>query len=79
VSLSDTSYLILDWKSGKEDVLQNNISNQLRVYALKMLLKKGLTSLEGMHIEAYEIYLKNMNAYGGVLTQNDITTIITKI
>ncbi|MDR2190609.1 MAG: hypothetical protein LBP53_05490 [Candidatus Peribacteria bacterium] len=79
MSLSDTSYLILDWKSGKEDVLQNNISNQLRVYALKMLLKKGLTSLEGMHIEAYEIYLKNMNAYGGVLTQNDITTIITKI
>ena len=39
-TFSDTDFLILDWKSGKEEVLDNNISDQLKVYALKMLLKK---------------------------------------
>ena len=44
-----------------------------------MLLKKGITSLDGMRIEAYEVYLGSMNAYGGVLTQQDIDDIIAKI
>jgi hypothetical protein len=69
----------LDRKSGKEDFLIDNISDQLKVYALKMLLKKKKTSLEGMKIDAYEIYLGSMNAYGGTITQEQIDSIITKI
>ena len=32
-----------------------------------------------MRIEAYEVYLNSMNAYGGVITQQDIDDIIVKI
>ena len=71
--------MIIDWKSGKEDFLNEGISDQLKVYALKMLLKKGITSLDGVRIEAYEVYLGSMNAYGGVITQKDIDDIIAKI
>jgi hypothetical protein len=45
------NYLILDRKSGKEDILNEGISDQLKVYALKRLLKKGTTTLEGNKIE----------------------------
>lgn len=76
---SDTEYLVVDWKSGKEDVLQEWIPDQLKVYALKMLLKKGYTSLSGVRIEAYEVYLNTMTAYGGVLKQEDIDGVVAKI
>ena len=79
VTFSDTDFLILDWKSGKEEVLDNSISDQLKVYALKMLLKKWFTSLNGIKIEAYEIYLDSMNSYGWILKQEDIDWIIEKI
>jgi hypothetical protein len=79
VTFSDTDFLILDWKSGKEEVLDNTISDQLKVYALKMLLKKGFTSLNWIKIEAYEVYLDSMNSYGGILKQEDIDWIIEKI
>ena len=79
VTFSDTEYLILDWKSGKEDVLNEGLSDQLKVYALKMLLKKGTTSLDGMKIEAYEVYLSTMRSHGGFVTQQDIDDIIAKI
>lgn len=79
VTFSDTDYLILDWKSGKEDVLDNSISDQLKVYALKMLLKRWTTSLTWIKIEAYEVYLNSMNSYGWVLKQEDIDWIISKI
>jgi hypothetical protein len=55
--MSDTAYVILDWKSGKEDFLVEGISNQLKVYALKMLLKKGKITTESVQIDAYEVYL----------------------
>jgi hypothetical protein len=79
VIFSDTDYLLLDRKSGKEDVLSEGISNQLKVYALKMLLKKGLTSLNGIRMEAYEIFLNTMNTHGGNIAQADIESIIAKI
>ena len=79
VVFSDTDFLILDWKSGKEEVLDNSVSNQLKVYALKTLLKKWLTSLDWINIEAYEVYLDSMNSYGGILKQEDIDWIIEKI
>ena len=40
VEKNNGAFLILDWKSGKEEVLDNSVSDQLKVYALKMLLKK---------------------------------------
>lgn len=79
VTFSDTDFLILDWKSGKEEVLDNSISDQLKVYALKMLLKKWFTSLNGIKIEAYEVYLDSMNSYWWILKQEDIDWIIEKI
>ncbi len=44
-----------------------------------MLLKKGYTSLSGVRIEAYEVYLNTMTAYGGVLKQEDIDGVVAKI
>ena len=79
VTFSDTDFLVLDWKSGKEEVLDNSVSNQLKIYALKMLLKKWLTSLNWVKIEAYEVYLDSMNAYWGILKQDDIDDIISKV
>lgn len=79
VTFSDTDYLIVDWKSGKEEVLDNEVSDQLKLYALKMLLKKWITSLDGIKIEAYEVYLNSMNSYGWILKQGDIDGIIEKI
>jgi hypothetical protein len=79
VTFSDTDFLILDWKSGKEDITNEGVSDQLKIYALKMLLKKGISTMDGMRIEAHEVYLQNMRTYGGVLTQQDIDEVIAKI
>ncbi|GHW02752.1 hypothetical protein AGMMS50249_5380 [candidate division SR1 bacterium] len=79
VTISNTDYIILDWKSGKEDITADEISNQLKVYALKMLIKKGSTNMEGIRIEAHEVYLQSMNSHGGILKQQDIDDIITRI
>ena len=79
VTFSDTDFLIIDRKSGKEEVLDNSISNQLKLYALKMLLKKWLKSLNWIKIEAYEVYLDSMNSYWGILKQEDIDWIIETI
>ncbi len=35
--------------------------------------------MDGMNIEAHEVYLQNMRTYGGTLVQQDIDDIITKI
>lgn len=77
--MSENEYIILDRKSGKEDVLSENISDQLKIYALKLLLKKGITSLDGLRIEASEVFLTTMNTHGGSVSQADIDGIIAKI
>lgn len=79
ITFSDTDYLIIDWKSGKEEILDNVVSDQLKLYALKMLLKKWLTSLDGVKIEAYEVYLNSMNSYGWIIKQEDIDNVIQKM
>lgn len=40
VIFDDNTYLILDWKSGKEGFETSGVADQLKVYVLKMLLKK---------------------------------------
>ena len=79
ITFSDTDYLIIDWKSWKEELLDNVVSDQLKLYALKMLLKKWLTSLDGVKIEAYEVYLNSMNSYWGIIKQEDVDNIIQKM
>lgn len=79
VVFSDVDFLILDWKSGKEDVLQSWIPDQLKLYALKKLLKMRRTDISWIRIEVYEVYLNSMNKYGGIVTQQDIDDIIAKI
>lgn len=79
VVIDDNNYLILDWKSGKEPFESDWISDQLKVYALKMLLKKWTLTLGDVKIQAYEVYLPSMQSRGGDLIQKDIDDVIQKI
>ena len=73
-------YFILDWKSGKEPNDLFGVSDQLKVYALKLLLNlHKKTSLEGFDITAYEVYLPEKTSYWGEVSQWDIDDIIHKI
>ena len=60
VVLSGDSYLILDRKSGKEKLDQDDITDQLKIYALKMLLNQQRRELESTKIHVEEIYLPSM-------------------
>lgn len=75
----DNNYLILDWKSGKESLDVSGITDQLRMYALKILLKQGEAKVENRHIDVYEIYLPSLHEKSGTIQQEDIDNIITKI
>jgi len=79
VIFDDNTYLILDWKSGKEGFETSGVADQLKVYVLKMLLKKWSTKMWDMAIKAYEIYFPSMNVLGGEVTQEDIDGVIQKI
>jgi hypothetical protein len=68
----ENNYLILDWKSGKESLDVSGITDQLRMYALKILLKQKNTQLEGRNIDVYEIYLPSLHEKSGKIEQNDI-------
>lgn len=73
-------YIILDWKSGKTPLNQVGISDQIKVYALKILLKNHQKpELKNFKIQGYEIYLPNLQNYWGTIQQNDIDEIIKKI
>jgi hypothetical protein len=75
----ENNYLILDWKSGKESLDISWITDQLRVYALKTLLKQKSTKLWDRNIEVHEVYLPSLNEKSGSVEQNDIEHIINKI
>lgn len=79
VIFDDNNYLILDWKSGKERFESDWISDQLKVYVLKMLLKKGTKDISDLKIKAYEVFFPSMNMVGGDIIQEDIDGIIAKI
>lgn len=79
VIFDDKNYLILDRKSGKESFESEGVSDQLKVYVLKMLLKKWTTKMNDIVIKAYEIYLPSMNAVGGEVMQKDVDEVIQKI
>ncbi len=72
-------YLILDWKSGKEDIQTSGITDQLKVYGLKVLLKQWTQDIGDRTIHMDEIYLPWMHSKWWTLTQEDINNIIEKI
>lgn len=80
VVLWDKKFYILDWKTGKQPFNPLGITDQLKVYALKLLLKsKWEAKLDGYQIFAYEVYLPSLSVYGGELQEQDITDIVNKI
>ena len=79
VVLAEDNYVILDWKSGKEKLDQDDITDQLKIYALKMLLNRKHRELGNIKIQVEEVYLPSMQTKGGQITQKNIDSIITKI
>lgn len=80
VIFSENKYLILDWKSGKEPQGAIDTSDQVKIYALKLLMKKHKKpELWSTEIEGYEIYLPSIHQIWGKIQQNDIDEIIEKI
>ena len=79
VVLGENNYVILDWKSGKEKLDQDDITDQLKIYALKMLLNKKHRELGDIKIQVEEVYLPSMQSKGGPITQTNIDSIISKI
>ncbi|HMS90826.1 MAG TPA: PD-(D/E)XK nuclease family protein, partial [Candidatus Absconditabacterales bacterium] len=52
VVISDNKYLIIDRKTGQEKMDTENISEQLKIYALKLLLKSNI-DIQNVDIEVY--------------------------
>ncbi len=78
VVFSDDKYLIIDWKTGQEKLESDDITDQLKVYALKTLMKTK-RPLEELTIETYEVYLPSLRHVGGYITQSHIDAIIQKL
>lgn len=77
--LGEESFLILDWKSGKEKLDQDDMTDQLKIYALKILLNKKRRQLGDTKIHVEEVYLPSMQSKGGFITQKDLDDVIQKI
>ena len=78
VVISDNKYLIIDRKTGQEKMDTENVSEQLKIYALKLLLKSNI-DIENVDIEVYEVYLPSLHQIGGKVEKADIDHIIQKL
>ncbi len=78
VVFSDNKYLILDRKTGQEKMDTDGVSEQLKIYALKLILKSNI-NIENADIEVYEIYLPSLHQVGGKIEKADIDGIIKKL
>ncbi|MCX6824501.1 MAG: PD-(D/E)XK nuclease family protein [candidate division SR1 bacterium] len=78
VVISDNKYLIIDRKTGQEKMDSDGVSEQLKIYALKMLLKSNI-KIENVEIEAYEVYLPSLHQIGGKIEKADIDHIVEKL
>lgn len=78
VVISDNKYLIIDRKTGQEKMDSDWVSEQLKIYALKMLLKSNI-KIENVEIEAYEVYLPSLHQIGGKIEKADIDHIVEKL
>ena len=62
VVFDNNHYLIIDRKSGKEDIDNTGISDQIKIYALKLLLKmRG--DINNVEINGYEVYLPSLHSF----------------
>ena len=62
VIFDEKKYLIIDWKSGQEK-MDDGVSDQLKIYALKLLLK-GNIAIENVEMSGYEVYLPSLKEIG---------------
>lgn len=76
----DKKYIIYDWKSGRIPQKDPNlISDQLKVYAYKVLQKIWLENLDNIDVWAYEVFLKWIVKFGWKITKQDLLDIEQKI
>jgi len=76
----DKKYIIYDRKSGKIPQKDpNSISDQLKVYAYKILQKIWLENLDSIDVQAYEVFLKWLVKFGGKITKQDLLDIEQRI
>ncbi len=78
VVFSDNKYLIIDRKTGQEKLDTDWVSDQLKIYALKLILKAKI-DIDTVDIEWYEIYLPSLHKRGGKIEKSDIDGIIEKL
>ncbi len=78
VIFSDNKYLIIDRKSGQEKMDSDWPSDQLKIYALKTILKSR-TPIDDVDIEWFEVYLPSLHEIGGKIAKTDIDYIINKL
>ena len=78
VVFSDNKYLIIDRKTWQEKMDTDWTSDQLKIYALKTLLK-ARTDIDTVEIEGYEVYLPSLNKIGSKIEKTDIEYIIQKL
>lgn len=78
VVFSDNRYLIIDRKTGQEKIDTDWTSDQLKIYALKTLLKSRI-NIDDIEMEWYEVYLPSLHEIGGKIEKKDIDTIVDKL
>jgi len=75
----DGVYYIYDWKSwSKKDVSEDTISDQLKVYACRLLKNMGKT-MNDVKIKAYEVYVPSMDVIWWDVVASDVEYIRWKI
>lgn len=79
VIMWENKYIIIDRKSWKENLDDEWVPDQIKVYALKMLIKKGEIELKDLDIKWYEVYLPSLKEIGWDITAKDIEDIKNKI
>ena len=76
----DKKYIIYDRKSGKiPEKSPNSISDQLKIYAYKILQKVGLERIDHLDVQAYEVFLKWIVKFGWKITKQDLLDIEQKV
>lgn len=78
VVFEEKKFMIIDWKSGHEKMDGDGVSDQIKIYALKSLLKMK-ADIKDVEIEGYEIYLPGLKKIGWKIQQEDIDSIIKKL
>lgn len=77
---NDKKYIIYDRKSGKTPSKSNDsISDQLKVYAYKVLQKIGIEKINDFDAKWFEVYLKDISLFGGQILEKDLQEIEQRI